>query len=602
MNYPHQGNDDDAALNLISNLSLTDNNRRRDNAMGGPIAARPLTLTTTGSGAPTSATIMGAPPPPGLNILNQASNITQLNANNTSFDPSQATATGEELQSSSQPMMIPSFLIQPSMSLSKSPPQQQPSSSTLLLPNRLPSQISTQAPGSMSHVQQHRQHHQHQQQHQQQQRPVQQPQTAISSSSLQAALFQSNAPLSQNTIVSSSSLAAASAATMGSGVSSVQQLQQPVIPQMQQQQQTFHHSQPIMQHTQQLQQQQQLGYEKKEYYSDNSKKALMSGRVPATRRDGRKLFVGGLPNGVSDLSFLQFFQQYGEVIDSVVLLDRRTKRSRGFGFVTFADPNVAASLLTTIPGRTGMVNILGKNCEIKASEPKTAEAAHLAHSTINLPPPLHSSNPHHQHHPPPPSPQGWHPVSQHQQRVVFGDGGTGRVNPATMPVPLNFNYHRGGGAETTSTSGSHGGGSGPGMPIYSHSTITTAAVQPNIASSPDGNNASPAVYIQNNFYTLPPGADLPPSHASLSSANSPTPEGLVQAQQTELNQRGGAMAAALGHSAPYTTTFSSVQSLYPSSGSGEMDNIGGQLHQQQQQQQANTRGHHQSYTSLSRQH
>ena len=41
---------------------------------------------------------------------------------------------------------------------------------------------------------------------------------------------------------------------------------------------------------------------------------------------------------VTDLSFLQYFQQYGEVIDSVVLLDRRTKRSRGFGFVTFADP------------------------------------------------------------------------------------------------------------------------------------------------------------------------------------------------------------------------------------------------------------------------
>lgn len=43
-------------------------------------------------------------------------------------------------------------------------------------------------------------------------------------------------------------------------------------------------------------------------------------------------------SAVTDLSFLQFFQQYGEVIDSVVLLDRRTKRSRGFGFVTFADP------------------------------------------------------------------------------------------------------------------------------------------------------------------------------------------------------------------------------------------------------------------------
>jgi len=40
---------------------------------------------------------------------------------------------------------------------------------------------------------------------------------------------------------------------------------------------------------------------------------------------------------VTDYTFLQFFQQYGEVVDSIVLLDRRTKRSRGFGFVTFAD-------------------------------------------------------------------------------------------------------------------------------------------------------------------------------------------------------------------------------------------------------------------------
>ncbi len=42
-------------------------------------------------------------------------------------------------------------------------------------------------------------------------------------------------------------------------------------------------------------------------------------------------------HAVTDYTFLQFFQQYGEVVDSIVLLDRRTKRSRGFGFVTFAD-------------------------------------------------------------------------------------------------------------------------------------------------------------------------------------------------------------------------------------------------------------------------
>jgi hypothetical protein len=41
-------------------------------------------------------------------------------------------------------------------------------------------------------------------------------------------------------------------------------------------------------------------------------------------------------SAVTHGEFLEFFQQYGEVIDSVVITDRVTKRSRGFGFVTFA--------------------------------------------------------------------------------------------------------------------------------------------------------------------------------------------------------------------------------------------------------------------------
>lgn len=34
--------------------------------------------------------------------------------------------------------------------------------------------------------------------------------------------------------------------------------------------------------------------------------------------------------------FTPFFEQFGEVIDSVVMHDRQSRRSRGFGFVTFA--------------------------------------------------------------------------------------------------------------------------------------------------------------------------------------------------------------------------------------------------------------------------
>lgn len=93
-------------------------------------------------------------------------------------------------------------------------------------------------------------------------------------------------------------------------------------------------------------------------------------RTPPTEHDNRKLFVGGLPTDVTDHGFLDFFQQFGGVIDSVVMVDRVTKRSRGFGFVTFATEDAANSLLTAIPGKTGYVLINGKQCEVKASTPK----------------------------------------------------------------------------------------------------------------------------------------------------------------------------------------------------------------------------------------
>ena len=36
----------------------------------------------------------------------------------------------------------------------------------------------------------------------------------------------------------------------------------------------------------------------------------------------------------------EFFSQFGKVIDSTVMLDRETGRSKGFGFVSFEDANV----------------------------------------------------------------------------------------------------------------------------------------------------------------------------------------------------------------------------------------------------------------------
>uniref|UniRef100_G1TUI9 Heterogeneous nuclear ribonucleoprotein A1 n=1 Tax=Oryctolagus cuniculus TaxID=9986 RepID=G1TUI9_RABIT len=50
----------------------------------------------------------------------------------------------------------------------------------------------------------------------------------------------------------------------------------------------------------------------------------------------RKLFIGGLSFETTDESLRSHFEQWGTLMDCVVMRDPNTKRSRGFGFVTYA--------------------------------------------------------------------------------------------------------------------------------------------------------------------------------------------------------------------------------------------------------------------------
>ncbi|KAF3432747.1 hypothetical protein FNV43_RR23849 [Rhamnella rubrinervis] len=54
-----------------------------------------------------------------------------------------------------------------------------------------------------------------------------------------------------------------------------------------------------------------------------------------------KIFVGGLAWETQRETMRRYFEQFGEILEAVVIIDRNTGRSKGYGFVTFKDPNSA---------------------------------------------------------------------------------------------------------------------------------------------------------------------------------------------------------------------------------------------------------------------
>jgi len=75
-----------------------------------------------------------------------------------------------------------------------------------------------------------------------------------------------------------------------------------------------------------------------------------------------KLYVGNLSWNTTDDTLRQAFGDYGQVLDSIVMRDRDTGRSRGFGFVTFntgeeADAAIASLNEQELDGRRIKVNL-----------------------------------------------------------------------------------------------------------------------------------------------------------------------------------------------------------------------------------------------------
>mmetsp|Transcript_17901 Transcript_17901/g.38697 ORF Transcript_17901/g.38697 Transcript_17901/m.38697 type:complete len:466 (+) Transcript_17901:163-1560(+) len=228
-------------------------------------------------------------------------------------------------------------------------------------------------------------------------------------------------------------------------------------------------------------------------------------RTPPTEHDNRKLFVGGLPTDVTDHAFLEFFQQFGEVIDSVVMVDRVTKRSRGFGFVTFASENDANSILTAIPCKTGYVIINGKQCEVKASTPKADDGQANKHGHHHGIPGMWKSNPpHHDNH-------GYSP-----RRSNNGP-------PGPMKQMVHHHYHQPRGEKLFNTDNElNGDADGRNFDeLYVQQSQMTASYQAMNAYGSNFTTSETSMYQQNYRHAYP--AASPYGYAYTNSSAAPVP-------------------------------------------------------------------------------
>jgi RNA recognition motif-containing protein len=65
----------------------------------------------------------------------------------------------------------------------------------------------------------------------------------------------------------------------------------------------------------------------------------------------KKLFVGGLSPETNEYMLTEYFAKAGTIISAVVIKDKTTKRSKGFGFVEMETEEMAQSAITMWNGQ-----------------------------------------------------------------------------------------------------------------------------------------------------------------------------------------------------------------------------------------------------------
>ena len=84
---------------------------------------------------------------------------------------------------------------------------------------------------------------------------------------------------------------------------------------------------------------------------------------------GTKIYVGNLPYSVDDAKLKEMFSEFGEIAEATVISDKYSGRSKGFGFVTFANEESSQKAISEMNEK----DFEGRAVKVSEAKPMSSE-------------------------------------------------------------------------------------------------------------------------------------------------------------------------------------------------------------------------------------
>lgn len=84
----------------------------------------------------------------------------------------------------------------------------------------------------------------------------------------------------------------------------------------------------------------------------------------------KKVFVGNLPFSVTDDKLKELFSSYGEITEAIVIKNKFSGRSKGFGFITFANEEDADKAIAEMHDK----EVEGRKITVREATPFNPDA------------------------------------------------------------------------------------------------------------------------------------------------------------------------------------------------------------------------------------